>query len=73
MASGRIKVHTKSGYGVPMAHTCKDGDMESTKNCPACEWLRTKADGRMTLEEKMEYVEECLGGYKTQYHEEAEQ
>lgn len=44
ITSERIKEHKKSGYGVPVAHTCKDGDMKSTQNCPACKWLREKME-----------------------------
>ena len=44
MKSERIKEHKKSGYGVPVAHTCKDGDFESTANCPACKWLRERME-----------------------------
>lgn len=40
MESKRIREHKESGWGVPVAHTCKDGDMESTANCIACKWLR---------------------------------
>lgn len=42
--SERIKEYKKSGWGVPIAHTCKDGDFKSTENCPACKWLRERME-----------------------------